>query len=76
MEEYDFDLITIGAGSGGVRASRVASKTYGAKVWLDYNLNASAKSTVHVSMRHVHETWPNHPLRTRDSVGFDDCIVH
>ncbi|WP_373488283.1 glutathione-disulfide reductase [Blastomonas sp.] len=31
MSEYDFDLFVIGAGSGGVRASRVAS-AYGAKV--------------------------------------------
>lgn len=31
MAEYDFDLFTIGAGSGGVRASRVAA-SYGAKV--------------------------------------------
>jgi len=31
MSEYDYDLFTIGAGSGGVRASRLAS-TYGAKV--------------------------------------------
>lgn len=31
MAEFDFDLITIGAGSGGVRASRMAAKT-GAKV--------------------------------------------
>jgi len=30
-EEYDFDLFTIGAGSGGVRGSRFAS-SYGAKV--------------------------------------------
>eukprot|EP00271_Cylindrocystis_brebissonii_P010177 TRINITY_DN26285_c0_g1_i2.p1 TRINITY_DN26285_c0_g1~~TRINITY_DN26285_c0_g1_i2.p1 ORF type:complete len:411 (+),score=67.41 TRINITY_DN26285_c0_g1_i2:26-1234(+) len=30
-DEYDFDLFTIGAGSGGVRASRFASQ-YGAKV--------------------------------------------
>lgn len=29
-EEYD--LVTIGAGSGGVRASRLAAGTYGAKV--------------------------------------------
>lgn len=29
--EYDYDLVTIGAGSGGVRASRIAS-SYGAKV--------------------------------------------
>lgn len=29
---FDYDLVTIGAGSGGVRASRVASKVYGAKV--------------------------------------------
>lgn len=31
MPEYDFDLFTIGAGSGGVRASRVAA-AHGAKV--------------------------------------------
>jgi glutathione reductase (NADPH) len=31
MARYDYDLITIGAGSGGVRASRLAGK-YGAKV--------------------------------------------
>ena len=29
---YEFDLVTIGAGSGGVRASRMAAGTYGAKV--------------------------------------------
>jgi glutathione reductase (NADPH) len=31
MAEYDFDLFTIGAGSGGVRASRI-SASYGARV--------------------------------------------
>lgn len=31
MTEYDYDLFTIGAGSGGVRASRLAA-TYGARV--------------------------------------------
>lgn len=31
MSKFDYDLITIGAGSGGVRASRLAS-TYGARV--------------------------------------------
>lgn len=31
MDKYDYDLFTIGAGSGGVRASRVAA-SYGAKV--------------------------------------------
>jgi len=31
MSRFDFDLITLGAGSGGVRASRMAGK-YGAKV--------------------------------------------
>lgn len=31
MSKYDFDLLTIGAGSGGVRASRLSS-TYGARV--------------------------------------------
>lgn len=29
---YDYDLVTIGAGSGGVRASRLAASQYGAKV--------------------------------------------
>jgi glutathione reductase (NADPH) len=31
-DEYDFDLFCIGAGSGGVRAARVAAGTYGARV--------------------------------------------
>ena len=31
MPDYDYDLITIGAGSGGVRGSRMAAK-YGARV--------------------------------------------
>lgn len=31
---YDYDLFTIGGGSGGVRASRFASGNYGAKVAL------------------------------------------
>ena len=30
--EYEYDLVTIGAGSGGVRASRLAAAAYGAKV--------------------------------------------
>ncbi|GJN20611.1 hypothetical protein PR202_gb08009 [Eleusine coracana subsp. coracana] len=30
--EYDYDLFTIGAGSGGMRASRTASSLYGARV--------------------------------------------
>ncbi|MQX37405.1 glutathione-disulfide reductase [Roseospira navarrensis] len=32
MATYDYDLVTIGAGSGGVRASRIAASRYGAKV--------------------------------------------
>jgi glutathione reductase (NADPH) len=28
----EYDLVTIGAGSGGVRASRFSAQTYGAKV--------------------------------------------
>jgi len=32
MSEFDFDLITLGAGSGGTRASRVSAQHYGAKV--------------------------------------------
>lgn len=30
--DFDFDLITIGAGSGGTRASRISSQQYGARV--------------------------------------------
>ena len=30
--DLEYDLVTIGAGSGGVRASRLAAGTYGAKV--------------------------------------------
>ena len=29
---YDFDLVTIGAGSGGTRASRISAQHYGARV--------------------------------------------
>lgn len=32
--KYDYDLFCIGAGSGGVRASRVAAGTYGASRWV------------------------------------------
>jgi glutathione reductase (NADPH) len=32
MSEYDYDLITIGGGSGGVRASRFAAQRHGKKV--------------------------------------------
>jgi hypothetical protein len=31
-QQYEYDLVTIGAGSGGVRASRFAAQYYGAKV--------------------------------------------
>ena len=32
--EYDYDLFTIGAGSGGVRATRFASANYGVSHFL------------------------------------------
>lgn len=32
MSSFDYDLVTIGAGSGGVRASRFSAQYYGAKV--------------------------------------------
>jgi len=38
MAEYDYDLITIGAGSGGVRGSRVAAARYGKRVAVVENL--------------------------------------
>lgn len=31
-DEYDFDLVVLGAGSGGTRASRWAASQYGARV--------------------------------------------
>jgi hypothetical protein len=31
-DSYQYDLVTIGAGSGGVRASRFSAQYYGAKV--------------------------------------------
>ncbi len=31
-QQFDYDLITLGAGSGGVRASRFSAQLYGAKV--------------------------------------------
>lgn len=39
-DSFEYDLVTIGAGSGGVRASRVAAGTYGAKVSTKYNVAA------------------------------------
>ncbi len=30
--KYDYDLVTLGAGSGGTRASRISAQHYGAKV--------------------------------------------
>lgn len=38
MSDYDFDLITIGGGSGGVRASRFAASTYGVKTAVVENM--------------------------------------
>ena len=38
MAEYDYDLITIGGGSGGVRASRFSAQRYGKKVAIIENL--------------------------------------
>jgi hypothetical protein len=42
-QDFDYDLVTIGAGSGGVRASRVSSGTYGAKVSPGFLLLKSQK---------------------------------
>lgn len=38
MAEYDYDLITIGGGSGGVRASRFAAQRHGKKVAIIENM--------------------------------------
>ena len=38
MSEYDYDLITIGGGSGGVRASRFAAQRHGKKVAVIENM--------------------------------------
>ena len=38
MAQYDYDLITIGGGSGGVRASRFSAQRYGKKVAVVENL--------------------------------------
>lgn len=32
QDDYEYDLVTIGAGSGGTRASRISAQHYGAKV--------------------------------------------
>ena len=32
LDNYEYDLVTIGAGSGGTRASRISAQHYGAKV--------------------------------------------
>ena len=31
-DDYEYDLVTLGAGSGGTRASRISAQHYGAKV--------------------------------------------
>lgn len=38
MPQFDYDMITIGGGSGGVRASRFAASTYGARTAVVENL--------------------------------------
>jgi len=38
MPQYDYDMITIGGGSGGVRASRFAAGTYGVKTAVIENM--------------------------------------
>ena len=38
MSQYDYDLITIGGGSGGVRASRFSATVYGKKVAVVENM--------------------------------------
>lgn len=37
--DVEYDLVTIGAGSGGVRASRVSAGTYGKKVHIILYIN-------------------------------------
>jgi succinate dehydrogenase/fumarate reductase flavoprotein subunit len=32
IDDYEYDLVTLGAGSGGTRASRISAQHYGAKV--------------------------------------------
>ena len=46
MPQYDYDLITIGAGSGGVRASRLAGK-YGARVAIIENSRVGGTCVMH-----------------------------
>ncbi len=62
MAEYDYDLFTIGAGSGGVRASRMASQ-FGAKVAIaeEYRVGGTCvirgcvPKKLFVYASHVHE---------------------
>ena len=54
MTKYNFDLITIGAGSGGVRASRLAGG-YGAKVAIVEELREGGTC---VSVSYTHLTLP------------------
>ena len=39
MSQFDYDLITVGAGSGGVRASRMAAQM-GARVAIPENIES------------------------------------
>jgi len=43
-QDFDYDLVTIGAGSGGVRASRVSAASYGAKVRISFSLRFTAQN--------------------------------
>ena len=49
-EKYDFDLFTIGGGTGGVRAARFASMDYGKFVW-------NARSTDSSTANQHTQTW-------------------
>ena len=55
-ERYDFDLFTIGGGSGGVRGSRWAAMQYGAKArcLFRFSVSASQGETVGAQDAHTH----------------------
>ena len=63
MSEFDYDLLTIGAGSGGVRASRMAA-THGAEAPID--LAAGDFLTVRALRDAVLYSAPGEPDPARD----------
>jgi hypothetical protein len=78
--EYDYDLLTIGAGSGGMRASRAASSLYGARVAVCEmpfaTVASDALGGTYVSGRPSISTLNSGLLSSRILFGLDAFVRH